>query len=116
MPVLHLTDVARRTVQPDHLVAIQLRAAERDPDWQAIRITLVPAIGKKAKAFDVVEKSPDVNAAIVRRYLDVEREEPVEGKELAALRQVIEIRAVGVGQRCSARRRVATRAAALPER
>ena len=40
--VLHLTDVARRAVQSDHLVAIQLRAAERDPDWQAIRIALVP--------------------------------------------------------------------------
>ena len=43
-------------------------------------------------------KSSDVDAAIARGHFDVQREQPIERKELAALRQMIETRAVGLGQ------------------
>ena len=66
-------------------MAVQLCAPERDADRQAVGIALVPPVRQKAEAFDVVEKFPDVDAAIARRHFDVEREQPIEGKQLAAL-------------------------------
>ena len=89
--VLHLPDVARRAVQPDHLRATQLRRVPSDtPTGRPYGLPRALGIGQQPEALDVVEEPPDLNAAIARRHFDVEGEQPVEGKELAALRQVIE--------------------------
>ena len=97
-PILHLADVARRAVEADHVDAFSLRPPERHADRQAIRIPGAFRIRQETIAFDVLEERPDLPRAVRRRALDFERQEPVDRKELASFRQVVERGALVCGQ------------------
>ena len=94
--ILHLPNVAGRAVQPDHLDAADFRARHRHADRQPVRVAGMPGVAQQSETLDVVEKRSHVHAAVACRHLDVEREQPVDRIELAALRQMVKAGAVGV--------------------
>src|SRR5262252_4014202 len=85
--VLHLSDVARRAVEADHLSAFQLSAAERYAHRQTVRIADALRVRQQAVPLDVLEKWPYLKSPIARRRFDFEREQPVHRIELASFGQ-----------------------------
>ncbi len=93
-----LAGVAGVAVQPDHLDAGDLRRRERHADRQPEWVARALRIGDQAVALEVVHERPHVRPSVACADLGFERQRPVERKDLAAFRQVIEGRPFGVGQ------------------